>query len=140
MHKPFVILVIGSLALAVSLPANAEVEYPTAPAGSPNPVSNFDSTDRDADSKISMEEFRNRMTKVFFELDVDGDGVLQENEFSEVLIAPHHEIADSDDSDTLSHREFMGHTAVLFQTVDTDADGHFTKDELAAAGHEEEDR
>jgi Ca2+-binding EF-hand superfamily protein len=80
------------------------------------------------------------MTKVFFEFDANGDGVLQAEEFSEVLVAPHHELADSDRDEILSDREFMAHIGVLFESVDSDADGHITKQELVEAGHEEEDR
>lgn len=141
MQKLSVILVVGCVALGTSLWAQEDdVEFSSSAAGTATPVSTFESADRDADGKISMEEFRNRMTKVFFELDADGDGVLQESEFSQVLVAPHHELADSDSSNTVSHKEFMGHTILLFETVDTNGDGHFTKEELAAAGHEKEDR
>lgn len=141
MHRVMVMLSVGATLLAVSLRAEEEPgEFASAPAGPARVVPHFESVDRDADGQISMEEFRNRMTKVFFELDLDGDGHLQEDEYSEVLIAPHHELADADDSKTLSHREFMAQTAVLFEIVDSDDDRHFTKEELAAAGHEEEDR
>ncbi len=139
MQRIFIILALGCLALAGGLGAEeGSAEFATAPAGEATPVSDFESTDRDADGRISMEEFRNRMTKVFFELDSNGDGILQEGEFSAVLVAPHHELADSDDDKAISHGEFIGHTLLLFETVDSDTDGHFTEEELAAAGHGEE--
>ena len=140
MRKSIVIFTAACLALGTTLRAEEEVEVATAPAGEAIPVSNFESADRDADGKLSMEEFRNRMTKVFLEHDADGDGVLDAEEFSQVLVAPHHELADSDGSKTLSQREFMDHTAVLFEAVDGDDDGHLTKQELVEAGHEEESR
>jgi len=133
------VLVFASTAIGSHLMAE-EVEVATAPAGEAVPVSDFESADRNADGKLSMEEFRNRMTKVFFEFDANGDGVLQAEEFSEVLVAPHHELADSDRDEILSDREFMAHIGVLFESVDSDADGHITKQELVEAGHEEEDR
>ena len=138
MQKLLLVLTIsGCLALTGSLAAEEEDHaVATAPAGEATPVAHYESADRDANGKISVEEFRNRMTKVFFELDANGDGALQEDEFSSVLIAPHHEIADGDGDKAISHKEFMGHTIYLFETVDSDADGHFTKEELAAAGHE----
>jgi hypothetical protein len=139
LQKLYMTIVLGCLALAGGLWAeDGSVEFATAPAGEATPVSDFESADRDADGRISMEEFRNRMTKVFFELDSDGDGLLREDEFSAVLVAPHHELADSDQDKAISHREFIGHTLLLFETVDSDADGHFTKEELEVAGHGEE--
>lgn len=135
-----VLTIVSFVVLASSSAVRAQdedTEFATAPAGTPTPVSHFTSADRDADGKISVEEFRNRMTKVFFELDADGDGLLQEDELSAVLLAPHQEMADADGSKTLSHREFIGHTIFLFDSVDGDGDGHFTAEELAAAGGEE---
>jgi Ca2+-binding EF-hand superfamily protein len=141
LQRMFIILSLGCLTLAGSLWAEeGNAEFASGPAGVATPVSDFDSTDRDANGMISVEEFRNRMTKVFFELDSDGDGILQEDEFSAVLIAPQHELADSDGDKAISHREFMGHTILLFESVDSDEDGHFTKEELAAAGHGKENR
>lgn len=140
MRNSIVIFVMAWVSLGTTLLAEEQTEVATAQAGRATPVSDFESTDRDADGKINMEEFRNRMTKVFLELDVDGDGVLEAEEFSQVLVAPHHELADSDGSKTLSQREFIDHTTLLFEAVDSDNDGHFTKQELAEAGHEEENR
>jgi Ca2+-binding EF-hand superfamily protein len=140
LHKSFLVFAMTCLAIGANLRAEEEVEVATAPAGEAIPVSDFESTDRDADGQISREEFRNRMTKVFLELDVDGDGVLQAEEFSQVLAAPHDELADNDGSETLSQREFMDHTAALFEAVDSNNDGHLTRQELAEAGHEEKNR
>ena len=138
MQKLQMMFLVGFLVFAATLRAEEEVDFVTAPAGATKVVSHFESTDRNADGQISMEEFRNRMTKVFFELDADRDDVLQESEVAEVLLAEHHEDADHDDSQTLSHREFMGYTLLLFETVDGNDDGHITREELAAAGHEED--
>ncbi len=133
----FVLTLAGCLGLTGSLAAEEDDHaVATAPAEAATPASHYESADRNADGKISVEEFRNRMTKVFFELDANGDGVLQEEESSAVLIAPHHEAADGDGDKTISHEEFMGHTVFLFDTVDSDADGHFTEEDLAAAGYE----
>lgn len=138
MRKLIVMSLVGPLAFATTLRAEEEFEFATAPAGAATVVSHFESTDRNADGQISMEEFRNRMTKVFFELDTDRDGALQGSEVAEVLLAEHHEDADQDTSQALSHQEFMGYTLLLFETVDSNGDGHFTREELAATGHEED--
>jgi Ca2+-binding EF-hand superfamily protein len=138
MRKLIVMLLVGPLAFAVALRAEEEVAFVTAPAGAATVVSHFESADRNADGQISTEEFRNRMTKVFFELDADGDGLLQESELANVLLAEHHEEADQDTSQTLTLQEFMGYTLLLFETVDANGDGHITREEMAAAGHEED--
>ncbi|MEZ5312640.1 MAG: hypothetical protein R2862_02800 [Thermoanaerobaculia bacterium] len=40
----------------------------------------FDASDRDADGVVSWEEYRNAITKIFFEGDSDGDGALAGDE------------------------------------------------------------
>ena len=99
-------------------------------------VSAFESSDRDADGKISFEEYRNRMTKIFFDLDANQDGALSEDELSEILIA-HREAADLDRDGLVSHREFAGHTALIFAHADSDSDGHLAAGEAQAAMDEE---
>jgi len=100
-------------------------------------VSAMEITDRDADGRLSYEEYRNRMVKVFVELDSEGDGALVDEELRKFAIEPHHELADRDESGDVSPDEFIGYATILFVVVDTDRDGYLTKEEVHAAGGEE---
>jgi len=100
-------------------------------------VSAMTMADRDTDGRISYEEYRNRMVKVFVELDGEGDGVLVDEELAKFAIGPHHELADRDGSGDVSPDEFMGYATILFAVVDTDRDGYLTMEEFHAAGGEE---
>jgi len=100
-------------------------------------VSAMEITDRDTDGRISYEEYRNQMVKVFVELDSEGDGSLVDEELAKFAIEPHHELADRDGSGEVSPDEFMGYATILFAVVDTDRDGYLTQEEFHAAGGEE---
>jgi len=88
----------------------------------------FDSNDRDADGRISYEEFRNRMAKVFHNLDKNLDGTLSKGELDEVMVA-HQGHIDLDANGRISDREFAGITTLIFAWADTDNDGYLTRSE-----------
>ncbi len=88
----------------------------------------FDSSDRDADGKISYEEYRNRMAKMFHNLDKNLDGTLSKDELDEVMVA-HQGHIDLDANGRISDREFAGITTLIFAWADTDNDGYLTKSE-----------
>ena len=100
-------------------------------------VSAMEITDRDTDGRLSYEEYRNQMVKVFVELDSEGDGALVDEELAKFAIEPHHELADRDESGDVSPDEFIGYVTILFAVVDADRDGYLTEGEFHAAGGEE---
>ncbi len=95
-------------------------------------VSVFDSSDRNADGKISFEEYRNRMAKVFYNLDKNMNGSLSADELDEIMVG-YHEQMDLDVNGHVSHKEFAGHTTLFFAWADSDSDGHLTRVEAKSA-------
>lgn len=102
------------------------------------PITAEEATDSNVDGRVSAEEYRNRLTKVFFEIDADADGSLEEEEYDEVLVERQVPIADEDSSGDISHREFMRHARALFEALDANDDGHLTPEELTVAEGEGE--
>ena len=126
-----ILLVTGS---SVVFAQDEDTEFSTAEAQIIHwPVTAEEATDNNVDGQISAEEYRNRLTKIFFEIDADADGSLDEEEYDEVLVEPQVPIADGDSDGDISHREFMSHARALFEALDANDDGHLTPEELKAA-------
>lgn len=140
MRQSFALLLVamlvgGGVALAEEYEETFTIEEATALRES---FSALELVDRDADGRISYEEYRNRMVKSFVELDQDRDTVLTQEELSRFVVKPHHELADRDGDGTVTYDEFMSHATVLFAVVDENRDGYLTDEEYHAAGGREE--
>lgn len=85
--------------------------------------------DRDNDSQVDFEEYRNAMSRRFHARDADGDGSLNLDEVpKEWLAVGATEMADG----TLSTEEFAAHLQPAFDGFDLDDDQSLNNDELAA--------
>lgn len=84
--------------------------------------------DRDNDGKVSLEEYRNALSRRFHALDADMDGVLRADEIPREWL----EVSDADISgDGLNLQELSAHLQPVFQGFDLDRDGRLDRDELA---------
>lgn len=122
---------VSVLLLLSSLPATALAADPAAA-----PVVDADAIlkrmDRDNDGKVSLEEYRNALSRRFHALDADADGVLRADEIPREWL----EVSDADISgDGLSMQELSSHLQPVFQDFDTDHDGRLDRDELAGLAH-----
>jgi len=78
----------------------------------------FSRVDLDGDGRVSLEEFLERMSFAFRQMDVDGDGIL----------APHEQhIPDAPTITLEQHRERF---SAQFHRQDTDGDGYLSRAEL----------
>jgi hypothetical protein len=91
--------------------------------------------DRNADQRISAEEFRNSMAAVFESQDRNLDGVVTR---AEVALSGPRAVAAFEEaggraSGRLTLPEFLDFTMQVFDGVDTNSDGFVTRDEGRAA-------
>lgn len=91
--------------------------------------------DRNADKRLSAEEFRNSMAAVFESQDRNADGVVTRAEVALTgprAVAAFEQAAGRADA-RLALPEFLDFTMQVFEAVDTSGDGYVTLDEGRAA-------
>jgi Ca2+-binding EF-hand superfamily protein len=91
--------------------------------------------DKDQNGKVSRAEFDSYMNKEFDSLDINRDGVLDENELAQLhwnyLSTQLLPLMDKDHSGKVSRQEFMAYMDQEFDRLDTNHDGQLDVDELA---------
>lgn len=91
--------------------------------------------DRNADKRLSAEEFRNSMAAVFESQDRNADGVVTREEVA--LVGPRAVAAFDEAGGRANGRltlpEFLEFTVQVFEAVDTSGDGYVTPEEGRAA-------
>lgn len=89
-------------------------------------------SDKNGDNRIDREEYHQRMTEVFFFMDVDKDGNISISEIQEVeKIDPQRfAAADKDGNNTLSIYEFLYALHNDFEAADKNSDGTLDVEEL----------
>lgn len=110
----------AGIALAFALPAAyAQNE----PAGD-----SFASMDRTGDGKVDWDEFRNRMSSLFHDLDKDNDKILRGAENFPVYDDQGKEMPQKD----VSADEFMSAAEQAFMMADADGDGFLSRAEAGS--------
>ncbi len=123
-----------SLALAIGAGAVAAQDAPAAPASQARRLT-FDVMDRNADRKISTEEFRNAMAAVFEGQDRNLDGTVtrREVDLSGPKALAAFQEAGGRATGRLTLPAFLEFAMSVFAGIDTNADGFVTPDEGQAA-------
>lgn len=116
MHKT-----ISAVAFTLLLGTGLAVAQQQAPAMH---TGHLDQVDTNGDGGVSQEEYRTFMVDSFVTLDANGDGVLVENEVSEVLTPEQFATVDADGNGRLSRDEFLQQVMRDFKTADRGGDGH----------------
>jgi Ca2+-binding EF-hand superfamily protein len=123
-----------SLALAMTAEAVAVQDAPAPPASKAQRLT-FDVMDRNADRKISAEEFRNAMAAAFEVQDRNLDGTVtrREVELSGPRALAAFNEAGGRATGKLSLPAFLEFAISVFDGIDTNADGFVTLEESQAA-------
>ena len=89
-------------------------------------------SDKNDDKRLDREEYHQRMTEVFFFVDINKDGNLTITEIQvvEEIDPQHFEAADRDGNQTLSVYEYLYGLHYDFETADRDKDGTLDVEEL----------
>lgn len=85
--------------------------------------------DRDNNSRIGFEEYRNAMTRRFHAVDKNGDGALEVDELPEEWVVVN---ASDIPATGMSLEDFSEHMRSSFTSFDTNQDGSLDNDELTA--------
>jgi Ca2+-binding EF-hand superfamily protein len=94
--------------------------------------SDFETTDRNHDGKIDLQEFIERQTEIFFFDDVNKDGRLMPEEIVGVEI-DRFRVADRNGDGSLSMAEFLEARTIDFENADQDQDATLSPGEIDAA-------
>lgn len=118
----------GAALLLGTMTANAADPSPAdQPVDTPKAL--LDRMDRNLDGKISFEEYRNSMVRRFGARDVNGDGVLEGDEFPKEWLAGA-DVKEATGKVTLD--QVSGELHLVFDRVDVDKDGQLDTAEIAA--------
>ena len=114
------------LAACAAPAGQAGDDGPLAAAGDAAAQVAFAYADRNADGRVSFEEYRNRSMRLFRNADLNRDGILQIAE-QRAMLGPRADPASV--TEDLSLQDFNAALVVFFRNADTDADGYLSPTE-----------
>jgi hypothetical protein len=80
--------------------------------------------DRDGDGRVSLVEYQDKLSEIFQRMDVNGNGVVDLNEFDPAVVGPH--------TRPISLAQHRKRLADVFRRQDVNRDGYLDARELAA--------
>ena len=95
----------------------------------------FDKIDMNGDGRIDNQEFTNVVSKTFHRYDKDGDGHLHLKEFSASKVADPNKLfneIDTNKDGKIDYKEFLGAATKWFKVSDMNRDGFLDRSEFTA--------